>query len=156
MDRTGQGVPPAATTVAREISLVRVRARTADTDRWTKLQRLRRVHHYRPILVNAARKSGANIFYYVAHVDYIQYIGGLKPIREGVIFVISTATTAAGELRAYATTTSDHAHCILKLILSNVLQMQYSCTFGTYNYNRSLRAPRRAEGSFGHTQLGYF
>ena len=55
------------------------------------------------ILMNAARKSGANIFYYVAHVDYIQYIGGLKPIGEGVIFVISTATTAAGELRACAT-----------------------------------------------------
>jgi hypothetical protein len=25
----------------------------------------------------------ANIFYYVAHIDYIQYIGGLKPIGEG-------------------------------------------------------------------------
>jgi hypothetical protein len=47
MDRTDQGVPPAATTAAREISLVRVRARTADTNSWTKLQRLRRVHHYR-------------------------------------------------------------------------------------------------------------
>ena len=58
MDRTGQGVPPAATTAAREISLVRVRARTADTNSWTKLQRLRRVHHYRPILVNAARNAG--------------------------------------------------------------------------------------------------
>ena len=55
------------------------------------------------ILMNAARKSGANIVYYVAHVDYIQYISGLKPIREGVILVCLTATTAAGELRAYAT-----------------------------------------------------
>ena len=55
------------------------------------------------ILMNATRECRANIFYYVAHVDYIQYIGGLKPIREGVIFVISTATTAAGELRACAT-----------------------------------------------------
>ena len=53
--------------------------------------------------MNAARKSGANIVYYVAHVDYIQYISGLKPIREGVILVCLTATTAAGELRAYAT-----------------------------------------------------
>ena len=53
--------------------------------------------------MNAARKSGANIVYYVAHVDYIQYLGGLKPIREGVILVCLTATTAAGELRAYAT-----------------------------------------------------
>ena len=55
------------------------------------------------ILVNAARECRANICYYVAHVDYIQYISGLKPIGEGVIFVISTATTAAGELRACAT-----------------------------------------------------
>jgi hypothetical protein len=55
------------------------------------------------ILMNAARECRANICYYVAHVDYIQYIGGLKPIGEGVIFVISTATTAAGELRACAT-----------------------------------------------------
>ena len=39
MDRTGQGVlPPAATTAARGISLVRVRDRTADTDSWTKLR----------------------------------------------------------------------------------------------------------------------
>jgi hypothetical protein len=30
--------------------------------------------------MNAART--ANIFYYVAHIDYIQYIGGLKPIGE--------------------------------------------------------------------------
>jgi hypothetical protein len=29
----------------------------------------------------------ANIFYYAAHIDYIQYIGGLKPIGEGVIFI---------------------------------------------------------------------
>jgi hypothetical protein len=36
MDRICQGVPPAATTAARGISLVRVRARTADTDSWTK------------------------------------------------------------------------------------------------------------------------
>ena len=32
MDRTGHGVPPAATIAAREISLVQVRARIADTD----------------------------------------------------------------------------------------------------------------------------
>jgi hypothetical protein len=37
--------------------------------------------------MNAARECRANIFYYVAHVDYIQYIGGLKPIGEGVIFI---------------------------------------------------------------------
>ena len=55
------------------------------------------------ILMNATRECRANICYYVAHVDYIQYIGGLKPIGEGVIFVISTATTTAGELRACAT-----------------------------------------------------
>jgi hypothetical protein len=36
------------------------------------------------ILTNAARE--ANI-YYVAHVDYILYIGGLKPKGERVIFV---------------------------------------------------------------------
>ena len=35
--------------------------------------------------MNAART--ANIFYYVVHIDYIQYIGGLKPIGEGVIFI---------------------------------------------------------------------
>jgi hypothetical protein len=29
----------------------------------------------------------ANIFYYVAHIVYIQYICGLKPIGEGVIFI---------------------------------------------------------------------
>ena len=35
-----------------------------------------------------ARQLGLpNIFYYVAHVDYIQYIGGLKPIGEGVILL---------------------------------------------------------------------
>ena len=38
MDRTDQGVPPAATTAARGISLARVRARTADTDSWTKVR----------------------------------------------------------------------------------------------------------------------
>jgi hypothetical protein len=37
--------------------------------------------------MNAARECRANIFYYVAHVDYIQYIGGLKPIGEGVILI---------------------------------------------------------------------
>ena len=59
MDRTGQGVPPAATTAVMEISLVRVRARTADTDSWTKLQRLRRVHHYRPEHVSRCLGSAA-------------------------------------------------------------------------------------------------
>ena len=38
MGRTSQGVPLAATTAARGISLVRVRDRTADTDSWTKLR----------------------------------------------------------------------------------------------------------------------
>jgi hypothetical protein len=37
--------------------------------------------------MNAARECRANICYYVANVDYIQYIGGLKPIGEGVIFI---------------------------------------------------------------------
>ena len=60
MDRTGQGVlPPAATTAARGISLVRVRDRTADTDSWTKLQRLRRVRHYRPEHVSRCLGSAA-------------------------------------------------------------------------------------------------
>jgi hypothetical protein len=35
--------------------------------------------------MNASR--AANIFYYVTHIDYIQYIGGLKPIGERVIFI---------------------------------------------------------------------
>ena len=37
------------------------------------------------MLMDASR--AASIFYYVAHIDYIQYIGGLKPIGEGVIFI---------------------------------------------------------------------
>jgi hypothetical protein len=37
------------------------------------------------ILMNASR--AADIFYYVAHIDYIQYIGGLKPIEGGLIFI---------------------------------------------------------------------
>ena len=57
MDRTGQGVlPPAATTAARGISLVRVRARTADTDSWTKLRRL---HYHQPEHVSACLGSAA-------------------------------------------------------------------------------------------------
>ena len=35
------------------------------------------------ILVNASR---AIDIYYVVHIDYILYIGGLKPIGEGVIY----------------------------------------------------------------------
>jgi hypothetical protein len=38
MGRTGQGVPPVATTAAKGISLVRVRDRTADTASSTKLR----------------------------------------------------------------------------------------------------------------------
>jgi hypothetical protein len=37
--------------------------------------------------MNATRECRANIFYYVAHVDYIQYVGGLKPTWEGVILI---------------------------------------------------------------------
>jgi hypothetical protein len=37
--------------------------------------------------MHAARECRANICYYVAHVDYIEYIGGLTPIGEGVIFI---------------------------------------------------------------------
>jgi hypothetical protein len=60
--------------------------------------------------------------------------------------------------------TSDHAHCILKIVIVS--------TCGTYNYNRSLRAPRRAAHSkleravtivmsprgliWSHAQLDYF
>ena len=57
MDRTGQGVlPPAATTAARGISLVRVRDRTADTDSWTKL---RWIHYHQPEHVRACLGSAA-------------------------------------------------------------------------------------------------
>jgi hypothetical protein len=65
-------------------SLLQLQLRTTVRTSWSLRVNARRSGS---ILVNASRAAG--IFYYVAHIDYTQYIGGLKPIciEEGVIFI---------------------------------------------------------------------
>ena len=48
--------------------------------------------------------------------------------------------------------TSDLAHCFLKLVLSNVLTAVIQLQVSYIQFTSAVtRAPRRAEGSFGHT-----